>query len=397
MPLNRNKRIETQVALGFEDIRRSMFQVVENQLLSIDKSRIAGMTDEAIFNSMKEGWEQPFLNSAAQTVWENMKFVAQESVYSSLPMSDLYQWQYNPDAQHCKVCTRLNGQIKSLQEWQADGMPGRRQEGCYANCCCDLVRVKSTKMESIRKDSTTNQPLQMNINYSTFLERDFNTTIRETDSNGVVTEYLTREKAEELYITLNQVKKEIGGNTFNRLDRITTFRQLDENLRGIYEQYGTNGNEFWRNTLGAFLPEEVMGINAIGLNSDYYGPNANENNSALVKQYKRSLKNIARHESGHYLLWKYNLTNDPEIVSFFNENRTYISECFPFIAQKEQGTREDVYTEEQKPQEFFVEAFSWLLGGRLRKMGPNQELNDRIQSFIQKKVESLKQIEKGNG
>ena len=376
LTLNRDKRIEKRVAMGLEDIRSSMFQVVENQLKGITKSRIEGMTDEAIFDAMDEGWEKSFLNAAAQEIWEGMKYVAQQSVYSSLPLSNLYQWQYNPGAKHCEVCTELNGQIKSLEEWQTDGLPGRRQEGCYANCCCDLVRVKSTKTESIRKNRITNTPLKMNINYSTFLERDFNAIFSETDSNGRVTEYLTRAGAEELYVTLNHVKKEMGGGrlTFKELDQIVC-ESLSNDTLGLFDSgFPSTGNK-------------------MSFNTDYYGPGANETNRALLTEYHNSLRNTARHESAHYLVWKYRVEKDPETDSFFNQNRTYILECFPFIANKT-ATGEDIYTEEQKSQEFFVEAFAWLLEGRLEKMGTNQELNKKIQSFMKKKVESLKQMER---
>jgi len=398
MPTMQDKRIETRIAMSFEKIRDAQINIVKDKLQGITKSKIAGMSDKAILESFGDGWEQTFLNEAAQEIWEGVKWTAQQSIYSSLPMSNLYAWQYNPGAKHCEKCAELHGQIKSLEEWTAEGLPGHRQEGCYANCCCDLVRVEKTKVESIRKESKTGEPLQMNISYAKFLERDFKGV--EDEKGNTSKEDLTKEHTEELYIILKHIKKEMGGgDVFGKLERI------------VATNFNTRLGKDSASSLGIFcysrtpIKDKEDLQQGLYLNSAYFGPpvTVKQGNRSFVIQapvqqgYSNSFENTARHEIDHYLLWKHGLKEDPETMDFFLQNRTSILRVFPFIRNKKSYP-----TNEHKQEEFLVEACSWLQAGKLeehlKEMNPNkQKQNEEIYNFVKRKFEELKALERRRG
>lgn len=51
----------------------------------------------------------------------------------------LYRWQYG-DTDHCQTCKDNNGQVKSLKDWQTQGMPQSSQLTCKGfNCACELL------------------------------------------------------------------------------------------------------------------------------------------------------------------------------------------------------------------------------------------------------------------
>ena len=326
-----NKRIEQHIAMGFEEIRNSMIQVTQTKLKEITQAQLSGMTNEAILEGLGDGWEQSFLNETAQGVWESTKWITQQLVYNSLPMSGLYAWQYNPGAKHCEVCTELHGQIKSFKEWEAEGLPGHRNEGCYANCCCDLVRVESfSKIDDIRKTShETGRNLPADVNHLPTLIKEFENIDFNIDG-------LNKELTTQTYISFKYIQSQFGEDVFNTLNKLS-LAELNEDTDGrCISKTDDNGKVIW---------------SEIEMSKDRY-----EGGGLMAS---RTYSSTLIHEIMHFIFTKYNLSTyysekplekTKEIKQFYKDNKKGIEKALPFLNGYD--------TDDKRTEEYLVEAIA---------------------------------------
>ena len=56
-------------------------------------------------------------------------------------MTEKYRWEQDPSRKNCADSEQLDGQIKTLSEWQTTVMPGSTKTACRGDCDCKLVPV----------------------------------------------------------------------------------------------------------------------------------------------------------------------------------------------------------------------------------------------------------------
>ena len=140
------------------------------------------------------------------------------------------------------------------------------------------------------------------------------------------------------------------------------------------------------------------------INGRFYGLLANKELAENTKKQFHSMFTVAiTHDLFHYHIresgFKYS-EEYKEIVKFYEENEEVILKVFPFIKKKAikknikgETYKEDVYSEEQRPEEFIVEAIAYLEAGFLNEKSKNPD-HIKIYNFAQKKYNSLKRSKK---
>ena len=360
-----NKYAQLQLAMWFENVKDAEIQLTKDMLQMVDEQKAAGMPPQRIINRLTNYAEdhgfESFLNESATNLWQAMKKVSQNNLYNSLPMANLYQWQMNPGAKHCEVCSRLNGQIKSIEEWREEGLPGHRQEGCYANCCCDLVKIKSHRTRDIRERNDTgihkryepeieqeelkekatqeeiikyNRRPKKNF-YVEKLKEEFKwidfSDIEKLNNitgykdpilgRGQLMDNITANYAEQTYIALSYIKKTIGATALNKLDKIEA-RRLESGTGGEFCKEGGSNKD----------------TVTVSMNTHYYGAYKNNNNKTIIGQFTESrfpneFGEVLIHELWHYFFWKNSMRYDQEVLQFVKDNWKFINDRFPLISE----------------------------------------------------------------
>jgi hypothetical protein len=139
--------INTRFKLLFEEVDFGRMEFLDSFYTRMKQLTEQGLSTEAIvqtlFNEMIKNKKMASLeNKEASYLWDFMKSTSQYTVWSSLDENKLYKWVWTPGADHCDGCRERNGQIKTFDEWEAEGLPGSGNTQCYDNCLCDLEEVK---------------------------------------------------------------------------------------------------------------------------------------------------------------------------------------------------------------------------------------------------------------
>jgi hypothetical protein len=385
MPV-RNRYAELEISMFFENVKDVEIQLTKDVIRDIQRLRASGVSYTNIAKTYLDraekgdGFEKSFLNDAAHELWKSVKAIAQNDVFESSDYKSYYRWEYNPGASHCEVCTELNGQIKTFEEWKSEGLPGHRNAGCYYNCCCDLVEVERPKDRSMqakneqvrfsKQDNSyeeSNKSFQENNNSITnkslpFDEKNIKLLRNEIkDVTFINPAKLSNDSGQELRKILENELKEFNGNIFNELKVMTIER--------------FKGNE--ANAL-AYFDERTK---SVGINARFYGTNVTKEDAEAIKKFpNNAFKVIVYHELTHYYIKKFNLFEDKEIGRFYKENEKYILGRFKFLSK---------YEDEDRPLEFFATATSHLRAGLLEEKNEDKT-NNKLYDFIKDKLSSLK-------
>jgi hypothetical protein len=184
---------------------------------------------------------------------------------------------------------------------------------------------------------------------------------------------MKQEYCKELYTILKNMEDGLGKYVFKE-------------LQGINISY-FQGDE--ANTLAAYNPYEKI----LKINGQFYGLLANKELEEIAKKIRHSMFKITiTHELWHYYIREFNFRNGDEwkkIVKFYKDNEEVILDVFSFINVKVPKTnkkgetyKEDVYSEEQRPEEFIVEAIAYLEAGCLNNEREDAEYIKMV-NFIQ--------------
>jgi hypothetical protein len=381
---NRNIYTEVQLSNLFENLRQGEIRLAEDTLREIDKLKATGKSAVDVAHIMvnkaeKDGFGKEFLNDAAHDVWQTIKEVSQNNLYNSLPMANLYQWQYNPGAKHCEVCAKLNGQIKTLEEWKAEGLPGHRNEGCYYNCCCDLVRIKTARTRDIREKNEYGIPKNYEHDYAGRIDKEFEhiktgkydkdengndvkdkwgnsmkgVTIEGIDTlndklgyNSEVMKGVKRNYQEQAYVALKYVQATVGKEALKNLKEINVV-----DIKG--GGYGAFGKIKGKGVL--YIGQEYFAKKEKGKDGFLRGAD-----SYFVRE--KEFSDTIVHELSHYLVWNYGMKESKKIYEFYNRNVAYLSKRF--------GTLKE-YAKAVKPEETLVRAIAQHYTGELYKNDKN--------------------------
>jgi hypothetical protein len=134
----------TRFSMFFEEIDFNRLNFLDSLSKTIKELKKEGIKVESIaekiYNTFEEGLERLY-NQETNQVWDFMKSVSQQTIFSEMTNETKYKWTLEEGANHCKGCMDRNGQIKTFQEWEADGLPGTGLTECNENCLCDLIEV----------------------------------------------------------------------------------------------------------------------------------------------------------------------------------------------------------------------------------------------------------------
>jgi hypothetical protein len=301
MPV-RNRYAELEISMFFENVKDAEIQLTKDVIRDIQRLRASGVSYTNIAKTYLDraekgdGFEKSFLNDAAHELWKSVKAIAQNDVFESSDYKSYYRWEYNPGASHCEVCTELNGQVKTFEEWKSEGLPGHRNAGCYYNCCCDLVEVERPQSrkggdrrvlnnvsdkpitESTEKNNTQNISLQSNENIIKLITKEFSEKIKFSKI-----EDLSDEDLQATHVTLKYIKNMSGEDIFKGL---TIAVQEVKNV-------SWKGKEYPR--FGVYDTDKKTVI----LNSKYFASNANANDKAMVEE--DTFADTIMHELGHHI------------------------------------------------------------------------------------------------
>jgi len=329
------------------------------------------MTDEAVFDAMGEGWEKSFLNAAAQEIWEGMKYVAQQSVYSSLPLSNLYQWQYNPGANHCDGCVERNGQIKTFEEWEDEGLPGSGCTNCYYNCLCDLVPVEKGNVDDKKSNEIDDDDISAQIDLNSDgkkdsakirelpVETEYIKLIREVlrDTKFFDTGYLPPEMQKALYEKYNKLNNDLGSSFNYEFGRVHVKRL----------------NPGHTNDFANYLYDKKLQIGIVELNIEKYGLEK-EVTPEDIKKFESSII----HEAGHHMYEIHGL--EARVNDFYDKNHV---EIYQNASVKEWKTMKNC-------KEFFASSFDRYHNST---MVVKNSIDEKVYFFIRTIYEEL--AEKG--
>jgi hypothetical protein len=139
--------LNTKFQMFFEEIDFGRLEFLDSVDIIIKQMQELGISDDEIvknlYNEMvNNNGLVKLQNKEANSLWDFFKSTSQYTVWSSLDDNTLYRWTMTPGVEHCNVCSELNGQVKTLEKWEQEGLPGNRNAGCYANCLCDLIEVE---------------------------------------------------------------------------------------------------------------------------------------------------------------------------------------------------------------------------------------------------------------
>jgi hypothetical protein len=396
----KDRYAEIQLAMWFENVRNAEIQLTKDTLQEIQRLKSSGMSPDNIAKSFMDrakagnGFEKSFLNDAAHELWKDMKAITQHEVYSSMDDGDYYKWEYNPSAKHCEVCMELNGKVKTFEEWEAEGLPGHRNEGCYANCCCDLVKVDNysktkakakTKAPSENKKEEksegSNNTVEDKTDYAKLLQDKFTSSFGTINISIENIGSLKKEYQKELYNLVNNIEKIYGKDILSSLDVIkaTDFKK----------EFG----EGWDTTLGVFrtIGKGEHEKNILAFNTKYFGEKVTSAALKTISHEINKFTTTAYHELGHYYYKKFE--NDTKfadmkkiVATFYKNNEKYILEEFGFIVQ-------GGYKEDARPEEFCVDALARLRDGILTKLYGKDKKSDKVKETNAKVLRFIQKVD----
>lgn len=119
------------------------------------KIRVAqGASLESIRSSLLDDLEQggrifgEFRNSIKATVNGSVNRLRDDPLYAEQGIITSYRWVAIM-VNTCPDCLERHGQVKTWEEWEADGLPRTGHTVCKANCKCMLVPAKVTELENL--------------------------------------------------------------------------------------------------------------------------------------------------------------------------------------------------------------------------------------------------------
>jgi hypothetical protein len=399
MPKNNNKyleqRINTRFSTFLDSINFGRMEFLDGVAERMARLKSSGLSEDAIVKTLyKEmlstdgGTLAKLEKSEANDLWDFMKGASQDTVFAELDEEAQYRWVVNPGAQHCKGCIDRNGQIKTLEEWYAIGVPGSGDTDCYYNCMCDLVEVKekpfSTRIKG-RDIKGLDADIEARNNWKKAVADAKNSNISQADFN-----YDNKEssaKLRELPLESKDIKllkekfKDISfvetGYLPDKLQKgfCDEFNDLDDKLGANFtHQLGKVSVQELspRQKLYSFATYEYDEQNQKGIikiNKNKYGLDVD-----VKPEYLNKFKSTIRHESGHHLYQIHNLGK--RVEEFYYKNNIYIH----------QNSNREYWKRIKNPKEFFAESFDRFCNGTLTEASKDS----KVYYFIKKIYEELR-------
>jgi hypothetical protein len=243
------------------------------------------------------------------------------------------------------VCAKLNGQIKTLTEWKAEGLPGHRNEGCYYNCCCDLVRIKTARTRDIREKNEYGIPKNYEHDYAGRVNKEFEhikTGKYDKDENG-------NDVKDKWGNSMKGVTIE-GIDTLN--DKLGYTNEVMKDIGVNYQEQAYIALKYIQATVGKKALKELKEVNVvpleqacgefnfnkqkepiINMSEQYFakaetGKNGLQRGDWFDKIKPNEFSNTFVHELTHYLIFRCGLKYDKKMIDFYKENRTYMLDRF---------------------------------------------------------------------
>jgi len=386
--------VNTRFKILLEDMNFGRVEFLDSFYKRLNELKKEGLDDDSIvkilFDDLIKNKELAKLkNKENNNLWDFFKSTSQHTVWDGLDDATEYVWVMTEGANHCDGCVERNGQIKTFEEWEAEGLPGSGCTNCYYNCLCDLVPVekdiaKDNPIENTTNESAEEKPLQNNKDFIKLIREELNVSI------SGKTDRLLEKSQERVY---NGIKKAIEKTTPDLLDDFSNIKiaKLKTNARATYNDV-TKEAEL---NLKSFDKDVIHKPRILGKKGS--GNFDEKGREIAVVIYGESneerIEGTTVHELGHYVYCKYKIVRD-NAEKFYQDNKeaikTYYSKTYP-----NEPNRVDHYT--KKSSEFFSETFSRYCTEKLSESNDIPEIKtetELIRNFIKGIATKLKEGKK---
>jgi hypothetical protein len=303
----------TRFKLFFDEINFGRLDFLDSFYTRLQQLKKQGLDNDAI---AQELWNEIIKNKKLQSLenqetahlWDFMKGTSQYTVWSSLDDNTLYKWVWTPGVEHCEGCKSRNGKIKTLAEWEKEGLPGSGNTQCHDNCLCDLEEVKNPNQQHADKEPTPTPVPAPEVQAERAIENF------ENDFKQMLKQELDNIKLDRSSAEVKEIKNEME-DLFN--------------LHDYYRSIGYSGNQHV--TIDS-IRELTDKWDMQGLDLAKLGNLADPSpeGTDLVKQfrnliiYKYSTRNYMRHESRTL---KELFEHDSDVWTFLTEKNSEVWEA----------------------------------------------------------------------
>jgi hypothetical protein len=150
--LMNRERQTLAIMLGLK-VEKSALNLREYIQLRVSQGSPIDLVKEELIRDLREGGRifGEFRRAIKATSRGSVNRARDDGYFSEFGVATKYRWSAVL-VKTCPDCLKRHGQVKTWEEWEAEGMPRAGATVCRENCHCVLIPEEFTQLEPIKRN-----------------------------------------------------------------------------------------------------------------------------------------------------------------------------------------------------------------------------------------------------